>query len=276
MSDQVIDVERRRGIWLRRSAIAIVSFVLVVIATLALRWASSPAMPERSVSQQWNDAIRRLGIEPVYPPVEDIVVGDLLAMITDDADDHLASEPLAGRSLKLTPLDLSSELRDEYKLTYRFPLAAAVASSTDLPHAQDCACDDLFETVEKRQAVPSVSFSGFSISASRAAGNSGAWNEAWLALVGASAESKRSLDVKISGAETYGVSALPAEKRLFEFCMTKTTATVCTDGFLRVQRMLLKPTSPSVRTRLFLAAFQLTRRIGGGFQRPSATCGFGA
>ncbi|MFP3711255.1 hypothetical protein SB783_45540, partial [Paraburkholderia sp. SIMBA_009] len=33
--------------------------------------------------KRWNESIRRLGIEPVYPPQEDIYVGDIIAEVVD-------------------------------------------------------------------------------------------------------------------------------------------------------------------------------------------------
>ncbi len=69
--------------------------------------------PKLSVAKQWNEAIQKLGFEPVYPPVEDIQVGDVFAMITDDeASDSAADEPFAGRSIKLLHLDLTREIED--------------------------------------------------------------------------------------------------------------------------------------------------------------------
>ena len=63
--------------WLDKHLMTLVTGVAVAgIAVLALR----PGPPDPTgddVAKAWNDSIARLGIQPVYPPEEDLVVGDI-------------------------------------------------------------------------------------------------------------------------------------------------------------------------------------------------------
>jgi hypothetical protein len=205
-----------------------------------LYWAGSGAESERSVAQQWNDAITRLGIEPVYPPVEDIAVGDILAMITEDAASDLASEPLAGRSLKLVHLDLTAEIEKTYKQTYQFPATTARPQADGQIWAQTTAMESLFKPPTVRQSLPVVVFPAFSLQKHRSANASASGlSKLWNAAFGAAASSNQIEDVKILGAETYGISAVEAELKLFEFCNAPATALFCSEKGLRKQLSII-------------------------------------
>src|SRR5712691_7504832 len=60
----------------------LIPLVVVVGIVLGVRWLAmrAPAGAEHdedlSLEAQWNKTIARLGIEPVFPPEEDLAVGD--------------------------------------------------------------------------------------------------------------------------------------------------------------------------------------------------------
>ena len=66
----------------------------------------------------WNRTLLRLGIDPVYPPEEDLVVGDLLATVIRDErdpnetkDNKLeSSSPFLRRTVKIAHVDLRQQL----------------------------------------------------------------------------------------------------------------------------------------------------------------------
>jgi hypothetical protein len=217
--------------WLR----VLIVFVVVVLAGVALWWAGSLTENEPSVAQQWNESIQRLGFEPVYPPVEDIVVGDVLAMISDDAAHDISSEPFAGRSIKLVHLDLTDEIERAYRDIYQFPDTIARPSTPAELWPQAAANGSIFKQPAVRNTLPIVVFPGFTITRSRRAGVSGAFSRLWDATVGAASSSTEVIDVKIAGAETYGIPALPAEIRLYKFCTGESTGPLCSDAGLRQQ-----------------------------------------
>jgi hypothetical protein len=227
-------LKRWQGIFnLKFLFFVVAATVALIVGVAVLVWASSAVEPERSVAQQWNDAIKRLGIEPVYPPVEDIVVGDLLAMITDDAASELTSEPLGGTSIKLLHLDLTDEIEKAYRQIYQFPETAERPQKDSQASTQGA--DSLFKPPDVRRALPLVVFPGFSIVTRKGATASGGISNWWSAVFGAAASSNELLDVKISDAETYGIAAIPAELRLLEFCEAASTKGFCSEDFLRQQ-----------------------------------------
>lgn len=223
--------------WLGRALLLAVG---AGVAVLVLRWGASEAEPERSVGHQWNEAIQRLGFEPVYPPVEDIAVGDLLAMITSDAAQDITGDPLAGRSIKLVHLDLTAEIEKAYKELYQFPETAAQPASATQPWPQNAAAGSLFQPPTARTSLPLVVFPGFTITRSRRAeaGVSGL-QQLWKGRFGAGADSSEIIDVRISAAETYGIPALPGELRLIKFCTDPETSFFCSDEGLRQQLSII-------------------------------------
>lgn len=220
---------------------AAASLGAIAIGAAALHWASSGVPPEEiSIAEQWNANIRKLGFEPIYPPVEDIAVGDVLAMVTEDAALRAdPREPFARSNLKLLHLDLTSEIEKSYQEMYQFPATSArPAHDTDL-WSQQAATGSLFKPPEARTTLPLVIFPHFTISGSRRAGGGGVLSNLWGAALGGNAASSESIDVRISGTETYGIPAYPAEIRLMMFCDDLSTRTFCSDQAVRKQLSLV-------------------------------------
>lgn len=207
--------------------VIIVGFVAVTF--FALRWAFGPVEPQKSVAAQWNEAIRRLGIEPVYPPQEDLAVGDLFALVTADALEDIHQDPLAGRAMKLWHLDLTTDIEDTYKTMYHFP---------DRPGGKENAmpaADPIFKTGMSRTDLPIVIFPAFTIANVKSAASSGALSRILEGAFGGAANSNATAEIKLSAAETYGIPALVAESRLYAFCKDYSKAPVCTEDGLRQQ-----------------------------------------
>ena len=209
--------------------------VLVGVAA-AVRWASSGEQPDQPIAEQWNAAIKRLGFEPVYPPVEDLAVGDVFAMITDDAKaGAITGEPFAGRSIKLLHLDLTSEIEEHYRQTYQFPATANRPTQDGQAWPQVESTESLFKPPATRTALPLVLFPRFTVTRSRRASGSGALSGLWQGVFGAAGSSSEAIDVRISATETYGVAAIAGETRLLKFCEDKSTGNYCSDKGLRKQ-----------------------------------------
>ena len=64
-----------------------------------------PDPDAEATARAWNDAVGRLGIQPVFPPEEDFHVGDVWAVIADTED-----RPLLGRAIRIGHLDLRQVL----------------------------------------------------------------------------------------------------------------------------------------------------------------------
>jgi hypothetical protein len=120
-------MNRKRWILIAIAAVGCVgAYVLVNQLT------PDPTQDEPTVSLQedWDRTIRRYGIEPIFPPEEDLTAGDILAVVVADNDDDptltakdksVDKAPFLRRSVKLTHLDIRKALEEEYGLLPVFP-----------------------------------------------------------------------------------------------------------------------------------------------------------
>jgi hypothetical protein len=207
----------------------------------AIHWASSADQPEFSVARQWNEAVLKLGFEPLYPPVEDIAVGDVFAMITEDASkDSVTSEPFAGRSIKLMHLDMTQEIEETYREVYQFPATTPRPNHEGQIWPQSNSTESLFKVPATRNMLPLVLFPRFTITrAKHASGRISTLSWLWNGTIGADASSSETLEVRFSATETYGVPAIPAELKLIDFCSAQPTKDFCSDKGLRKQLSIL-------------------------------------
>ncbi|MDX3965528.1 MAG: hypothetical protein QHD01_02875 [Bradyrhizobium sp.] len=223
--------------WLRRIAIGAAVVGVGVIAYYSFRWVD-PAPPEKSVAQQWNEAIARLGIEPVYPPQEDIAVGDVFVLITDDALNDVGKEPIQVKALKLWHLDLSEQLKQTYAEMYRFP-ETPDPPGDGKPWKFTSSQNSIFGTQTTRGDLPLVLFPGFTIASTRSA-NLDADAKTWFGgAFGSSASSEITTEVKISAAESYGLPSLVAEAQLIKFCTDPVLKVQCTEAEARKQMSIV-------------------------------------
>jgi hypothetical protein len=220
----------------------VAGLIVVAAATFALvRWAGTGEQSKLSVAKQWNEAIQKLGFEPVYPPVEDIQVGDVFAMISDDAvSDSATDEPFAGRSIKLLHLDLTPEIEAAYRAVYQFPATNARPEHDGQVWPQTVSTDSLFKPPATRTTLPLVLFPRFTITnVKRASGSASAMSQLLSGGFGADASSTETVEVRFSATETYGVPAVPAELRLLDFCEDDATKGFCSQAGLRKQLSIL-------------------------------------
>ncbi|MGY2811968.1 hypothetical protein [Bradyrhizobium sp. USDA 4506] len=225
-------------LFLKRIAIGVVALgALGAAAYFSFRWVE-PVPAEMSVAQQWNEAIARLGIEPVYPPQEDIAVGDVFVLITDDALKNLEKEPIAVKALKLWHLDLSAQLEQTYAEMYKFP-ETPDPPGDGKPWKFTSSQNSIFGTQTTRGDLPLVLFPGFTIASTRAA-NIRANTPRWFGgAFGGSAASDVTTEVRISAAESYGLPGLMAEHELTKFCRDPVMKLQCTDAEARKQMSIV-------------------------------------
>lgn len=224
------------GFWAPR--VGAVLFAAAMAAAVTV-WAigGRSVSPPHPIAEQWIDAVSQFGIEPLYPPQEDFVVGDVLAFITDDALRDVSKDPLPKRSIKLVHIDLSQELETTYGATYQFPQTkSAPEKTTDIWTLHDPATESLFKTGGPRRDLPLALFPAFSVARLRAAeiGSSGIG-----AIFGLDASGDATVEMKVDGVETYGIPAIPAELALIRFCTAAATAQYCRDHGARVQLSML-------------------------------------
>jgi hypothetical protein len=244
---------RSSFVW-RMIAWCIGSIAVVVLVVAGVRWLSSvkPASPEdvdTSLEAQWDSTIRRLGIgiEPVYPPEEDLSVGDVFATVV--ADDQrfpsegpariVSSTPFLGKSVKIGHVDVAKELAEVYAGTPLFPETSSRpqgsaggggnAGSGSAPSAPV----DLFGRHAARTDLPRAAFPGLTIyhTGSAAAGAAPA-KHGWFDFGAANQSSQK---LVLGAVETYGLDAVTADAALTRYCNAAETKVRCTEDVVRRQ-----------------------------------------
>src|SRR6516165_6782094 len=71
---------------------AVLAVVLDLATSSAFFGSSHPKPLEgHSVAMEWNESVQRIGINPVYPPQEDLHVGDIFADIKQSDNEYPTS-----------------------------------------------------------------------------------------------------------------------------------------------------------------------------------------
>jgi hypothetical protein len=103
LMERIIGWIRTRSVWLW-PAIGIV-FALLFTLFVIQPFGTGGALNDDDVAAAWTTSISRLGILPVYPPSEDIHVGDLWGVVAD-AEDTL----LLNKAVRLAQINLRDEV----------------------------------------------------------------------------------------------------------------------------------------------------------------------
>lgn len=218
--------------WFLRSGLAVLAVAAVVLAVVFVNaWTELPQETTgETVASEWNATISRLGLEPVYPPQEDVVVGDIFLIVSADAGGGAPSQSLQGRALKIWHVDLSEELKKVYRSTYAFPDTLPKPAADGAVWEQKPADGSIFDVQAERRQLPVMLLPGFTVARVRQASASGGWLAKSLQALGAvESQSERTIELKIPQAETYGVPAIVGNAYLVQFCNDPRSRRVCTE-----------------------------------------------
>jgi hypothetical protein len=236
MSDIVQSNATPLGRWLLRLALVCgLAAVLFVIGWLAEYWTSSVSESNNeTIASQWSNTISQLGLDPIYPPQEDISVGDIFLTITKDATPLTTS---LGRSIKIWHVDLSKELKETYNQTYIFPDTAPKPKSDGEFWPQRASTKSVFDASADRHELALVVLPGFTVARVHQASFTGGWlSKSFRSLFAIQGQGEKTIELKIPFAETYGVPAITANGYLIQFCEDNRFHNVCTEkgarGFL--------------------------------------------
>lgn len=249
-------------------------FAAAVAAVLAINWWTSPVPLNHSasVARQWNQAISQLGIEPLYPPQEDVAVGDIFLIVTrvrDDEGFEVLDSPLARRSVKLWRQDLASDLEKLYEGSFTFPSTILDTINAGWEHEPT---ENIFGRNGKRKHMPLVLFPELTVEVTRSASAKSGWSLAgFVGGLAADGAGDRKLEIKIAGVETYGVPFLIASGALREFCDHPRWKFYCTEvgartalssliGKLAFEKVA-DPQNPEVMVYRVDAEIMLVKRI---------------
>jgi hypothetical protein len=226
--------------------LAIIAATIICVRWLASIGAGKDQGPEVSLEDEWDNTIRNLGIQPFYPPQEDITVGDLFATVVDDEQYHpdatirnriVSTTPFLGRSTKIGHVDVSALLETAYAEMPFFSDTGA-ANKADASQRQGGASGSaqppetpLFGKHEERRVLPRAAFPGLSIhhSGSAAAGVGGG-TRGWF---GYGAANQTSQKLTLGAVETYGLDVIAAGRALDQYCKKPETGDLCSEAVVR-------------------------------------------
>jgi hypothetical protein len=215
----------------------VLAFVVVVVAGFfAVRYLGGGAIrgpfAEASIEENWNRTIKSLGVSPIFPPEEDLVVGDVLAVVTRDVDldshvqtDAIAKKAFVNRSVKLAHVDVSQALDAAYQNLPVFPATVG----TVLPLRSGVArafSDAVLLSNLPRAAFPRLKIQGVSNAAGGvSAGGAGSASYA--------AGSQRVEEFELSDVRAYGLPSVVALQLFDAYCAKPETADVCLEATAR-------------------------------------------
>jgi len=234
------------GVWIAK----VLGIGLLGIAiVMGVRWLSRPnpdyeELRESSLEVEWNNTISKLGIEPTYPPEEDLAVGDIFAVVLkdDEPDTQFANSlvkprsPYLKRSVKLAHVDVRKELDAAYSMLPTFSDLESMRAV--LPQAPDsgrtAAAHDvagLFMHDMPRKELPRAAFPSLKIqSVNRADG--GLFGGA-LGFLNFGASSQSLEELQLLDVMTYGLPSVRAYEALWNYCNDNKTKSDCLDQTAR-------------------------------------------
>ncbi len=201
---------------------------IVVVSVLVLS-ALQGCATKGFVAREWAENMRQLQIYPLFPPREDVYVGDVyLSPDTEGSQDVAISIPgYSPIGTLLAAVDLSKQVEEFYKKRADFPatsgaIATAISGIATNPGAivaqpVTSGTDKVFT----KEAVPNrlrqVAFPSF-LSATVSGADVGALIplESLCLPLGLSVESAKSASVSVPVAESYGVPVLAVSKNFLE------------------------------------------------------------
>jgi hypothetical protein len=201
-------------------AAAVVLFFIVRVVQPFQRQADPK--PE-DVATAWNDSIAKLGILPVYPPAEDLYVGDVWAVIA-----HSEDSPLLGKAVRVGHIDLRREILQS--------AAPAIFSDT-----AELAAGSKLRKQDPKEAAPGApdnrivlslaAFPGITITHGvKSTGAAGASGSGWF---GAQRDDSSVEQISIKSVETYGISPVDGVLKLDAWCSVAENKRYCADSSVR-------------------------------------------
>ncbi|MGX5734515.1 hypothetical protein [Bosea thiooxidans] len=178
-----------------------------------------------SIAASWNNSIAKLGITPVFPPEEDLHVGDVWAVI-EDADENQA---ILGKAVRIAHISLREDLKQEAGLK-----RPTFSTTTELENGKKIRIQSNYEVGSAGDGdkirLSLAVFPGITINRSV---NSSSIIERFGLNFGLSGGRSDTEEIHIPVSETYGVSAGVAAARLDIWCRNPATALYCSDEFVR-------------------------------------------
>jgi hypothetical protein len=209
-------------IWLWQMFAAVLLVILFIIIVIR-PFSAPPEVTEEDVASAWNRSIARLGILPVFPPSEDIYVGDLLAVVADSEE-----TPLLGKALRIAHLDLRKEVQEADKGVPVFSSTAELIGTNKIRYQDNK--EIINPSSDERISLKLAAFPGITITHAVRSVGSFDWS-LWRSVAGRRFQEVE--QIRIPNAESYGAPAATALIRLDDWCADKQTRIYCSDQFVR-------------------------------------------
>lgn len=231
------DGERWSKVWPMLRTVLLIAIPAAASAALMLFVVKPAQAPPREagVAAAWNDSISQLGVWPIYPPEEDVYVGDLWAVLLVDESEQKppgatlvenGKKPILATSARIGHIDLKSILMKDEARRVRFRgqvslhdgAGGATSAGTPAPSASS------------EGVGPSlVAFPGVTISQGRKLAT--AFGTGWFGW-GASNEGASIDEIHLTDASTYGVPLGEAFGAMLRWCSAEGAVT-CSDAYAR-------------------------------------------
>jgi hypothetical protein len=194
--------------------------------------ASRRPFAEASIEENWNRTIKSLGVSPIFPPEEDLVVGDVLAVVVGDVDidsheqtNTVARKAFVNRTVKLAHVDVSQALDAAYQNLPVFPATIGTVpplrSGVARTFSDAVLLGNLPRAAFPRLKIQGVSNAGGGLSADgRGSASYGAG-------------SQRVEEFELSDVRAYGLPSVAALQLFDAFCASPETAEVCLETTAR-------------------------------------------
>jgi hypothetical protein len=218
-----------------RWLVAAVSLLSAVVTGSVVWWVAGPSPPQpgdgtETVAAAWNRTISALDIEPIFPPEEDVYVGDVFVVVTHG---ELAE---IGRMVRVWHVDMSTDLDQAYSgMPFFEPAVNAQAAAPSGPPARGAPvqADTLFHSSVPPRDLSLVAFPGFTIRHARSAQSGLKGGGGLLGFFGLRRDNQETVEFQLTSSGTYGVPSIMATNRLAELCTDPFTKQICTPEVAR-------------------------------------------
>lgn len=215
---------------------SLATFCIGALVAVALVWWLVPSPPSQdggtdTIAAAWNRTITQLDIEPLFPPEEDVYVGDVFVVVVGGDPTQI------GRMVKVWHVDMSEDLEQAYagmplfeKLVSTLPPVAteAAQASGQTPGFT------LFRSSAPPRDLALVAFPGFTVRHARnARAGVSAGIGGLLGMFGVGRDSQEMSEFQITSTATYGVPSMMATSRLAQLCTDPFTRQICTPKVAR-------------------------------------------
>ena len=234
--------------WVSSHAVTAVGAV-VLVWLVYVTFIKSPdhiTVSPETLADEWSETVAQFGISPVFPPREDVHVGDVYAVLADDDPATKSSQGSGSteigsqwgerlrlkfpRAVKLGHVDAAdAALVEEYKRIVVLP-EMTDDGSTQTNRIKQVPCVGECFSLGPPKQLPLVIFPGTSSARASQSTAQGNWFDHLGSILGAGSKNDAgSVAIIIPYAETFGLPAIPATQVLDEYCRQK--APLCDDDY---------------------------------------------